>query len=229
MLFFGLLAKWTLLEKGIAWLNVGWGSLVAQAGLAGLLPLVGVLTLGLVGAASLLGLDHRFHGNESDNSEAGRTGGPMKRRFRAKNLPMLLVLLLSVGCDRFDETWWASSNIVHRTGSADRRSLRPVRLNSLRTNRTFCTSLLAVILSSRKRRGSPRADSRSSLAPMGLTRSYTYRGEPRPFDNEARAWFGELLQGLIRDGGYGAPGKSATDLAAPRPGRGSGRDFAHQT
>ena len=77
----------------------------------------------------------------------------MKRRFRSRNLPMLLVLLLSVGCGRFDENWSASFNIAHRMGSADCRSLRPVRLNSLRTNRTFSTSLRAVILSSRKRRG----------------------------------------------------------------------------
>src|SRR5689334_7843066 len=69
VLFFGLLAKWTLLEKAITWLNTGWGSLVSQAGLPGLLSVVGILTLGLVGAASLLGLEDRFHGKESDKSE----------------------------------------------------------------------------------------------------------------------------------------------------------------
>jgi hypothetical protein len=92
---------------------------VSQAGFAGLLSVVGILTLGLVGAVSLLGLDDRFHGNESDNSEAARTGGPMKRRFRARNLPMLLVLLLSVGCGRFDENLVGEFNIDHRTDSAD--------------------------------------------------------------------------------------------------------------
>ena len=209
VLFFGLLAKWTLLEKAITWLNTGWGSLVSQAGLAGLLSVVGILTLGLVGAASLLGLDHRFHGNESDNSEAGRTGGPMKRRFRARNLPMLLVLLLSVGCGRFDEN--LVGEFQHRSSDGFRRlqvaSSGQIEFSEDEQDVLHISPGGHFVIQEKKGLTTRRLE--IEPGPDGkLTRSYTYRGEPHPFDVEARAWFGGLLQGLIRDGGYGAQARA---------------------
>jgi len=119
-LFLGLLAKWTWLERGIDWLNTGWGSLVSQAGSAGLLSVLGLLTLGLLVVASLLSLDHEFRGNQSDNDEADRTtGGSRKRRFRGRNLPILLALLFTVGCGRFDET--LVGEFQHRSSDGFRR------------------------------------------------------------------------------------------------------------
>jgi hypothetical protein len=217
-LFLGLLAKWTLLEKAIAWLNNGWGSLVSQAGLAGLLPLVGILTLGLVGAASLLGLDDRFHGNESDNSEAGRTGGPMKRRFRARNLPMLLVLLLSVGCGRFDEN--LVGEFQHRSSDGFRRlqvaSSGQIEFSEDEQDILHISPGGHFVIQEKKGLTTRRLE--IEPGPDGkLTRSYTYRGEPRPFDNEARAWFGGLLQGLIRDSGYGAQARAQRILQRQGP------------
>jgi hypothetical protein len=218
VLFFGLLAKWTLLEKAIAWLNTGWGSLVSQAGLAGLLSVVGILTLGLVGAASLLGLDHGFHGNESGNSEAGRTGGPMKRRFRGRNLPMLLVLLLSVGCGRFDDD--LMGEYQHRSSDGFRR------LQVASTGQIEFTEDERDVLSIspgghfviQEKRGLTTRRLEIEAGPDGkLTRSYTYRGEPRAFDSQARAWFESLLQGLIRDGEYGAPARAQRILQRHGP------------
>jgi|GEM_PF-591106 len=217
-LFFGLLAKWTLLEKAIAWLNTGWGSLVAQAGLAGLLSVAGILTLGLVGAASLLGLDDRFHGNESDNSEAGRTGGPMKRRFRARNLPMLLVLLLSVGCGRFDEN--LVGEFQHRSSDGFRRlqvaSSGQIEFSEDEQDVLHISPGGHFVIQEKKGLTTRRLE--IEPGPDGkLTRSYTYRGEPRPFDDEARAWFGGLLQGLIRDDGYGAQARAQRILQRQGP------------
>jgi hypothetical protein len=94
VLILGLFAKWTQLERAIAWLNAGWGSLVSQAGWVGWLSVAGILTLGLVGAASLLSLDRGLPGN---GATAGTQAGPMKNRSRAGKFPILLALLLSVG------------------------------------------------------------------------------------------------------------------------------------
>jgi len=206
-LFFGLLAKWTLLERAITWLNTGWGSLVSQAGLAGLLSVAGILTLGLVAAASLLSLDHGFHGNESENGEAGRTtGGSMRRRFRGRNLPMLLVLLLSVGCGRFDER--LVGEFQHRSSDGFRRlqvaSTGQIEFTEDEHDIQHISAGGHFVIQEKK--GLTTRKLEIEPGPDGkLSRSYTHRGEPRPFDDDARAWFGELLQGLIRDGGYGAP------------------------
>jgi hypothetical protein len=100
-LVFGLLAKWTLLERSLVWLNTGWGSLLSQAGWAIWLSVVAILTLSLVAAASLLCVDHGFHANQSEEGKDRTKGGLIKKRFRSGNLPMLLALLLSVSCGRF--------------------------------------------------------------------------------------------------------------------------------
>jgi hypothetical protein len=149
-LVFGLLAKWALLERALAWLNTGWGSLLSQAGLAVSLSVAGIFALGLVAAASLLSLDPGFHANESGNGKAGRTiGGPMKRRSRAGDLPLLLALLLSVGCGRFDERLVGEVQLRSSDGF---RRLQVASTGQIeftddeQANRTSCTSLPEVIL-----------------------------------------------------------------------------------
>ena len=219
VLFFGSLAKWTLLERAIAWLNTGWESLVSQAGLAGLLSVAGILTLGLVAAASLLGLEHGFHGNESENGKAGRTsGGAMKRRFRSRNLPMLLVLLLSVGCGRFDEN--LVGEFQHRSSDGFRRlqvaSTGQIEFSDDEQDIQHISPGGHFVIQEKK--GLTTRKLEIEPGPDGkLSRSYTYRGEPRPFDHEARAWFGGLLQGLIRDGGYGAQARAQRILQRQGP------------
>jgi len=215
-LFFGLLAKWTLLERAILWLNTGWGSLVSQAGLLGLFSVAGILTLGLVAAASLLSLDH---GNESENSEAGgAAGGRMKTRFRARNLPMLLVLLLSVGCGRFDERLVGEFQL--RSSDGFRRlqvaSTGQIEFTEDERNIQHISPGGHFVIQEKKGLTTRRLE--VEPGPDGkLSQSYTYRGEPHPFDDEAREWFGGLLQGLIRDGGYGAQARAQRILQRQGP------------
>src|SRR6185436_12478341 len=110
MVLLGVLTKWPLLEQAIVSLNAGWGSLVSQAGRAGWVLVVSILTLGLVGAASLFSLDREG---------PDRTGGHMKKRTRFRNLPILLALLLSVGCSRFDDE--LVGEFQHRSSDGFRR------------------------------------------------------------------------------------------------------------
>jgi hypothetical protein len=216
--FFGLFARWTQLERGMVWLNTGWASFVSQAGWAGLLSVAGILTLGLVAAASLLSV-RGFHQNEPRSGRAGGTkGGPMKNRFRARNLPILLVLLLSVGCSRFHdelqgEFQYRSSDGLRRlqvasTGqiefTEDERDIQHISPGGhfvVQEKKGLTTRRLEV---------EPGPDGK-------LSRSYWYRGEPLPFDDDARAWLGELLQGLIRDGGYGAKERAQRILQRQGP------------
>ena len=217
-LVFGLLAKWTQLERGMVWLNTGWASLVSQAGWAGLLSVAGILTLGLVAAASLLSV-RGFHENESVSGGAGRArGGSMKDRFRVRNLPILLTLLLSVGCGRFDDD--LMGEYQHRSSDGFRR------LQVASTGQIEFTEDERDVLSIspgghfviQEKRGLTTRRLEIEAGPDGkLTRSYTYRGEPRAFDSQARAWFESLLQGLIRDGDYGAHARAQRILQRHGP------------
>ena len=216
--FFGLFAKWTQLERGMVWLNTGWASLVSQSGLVGLLSVAGILTLGLVAAASLLSV-RGFHENEPGSSGTGRVrGGSMKNRFRARNLPILLALLLSVGCSRFDDE--LVGEFQHHSSDGYRR------LQVASTGQIEFTDDERDILSIspgghfviQEKKGLTTRRLQIEPAPDGkLTRSYTYRGEPRNFDAEARAWFQNLLQGLIRDDGYGAAARAQRILQRQGP------------
>jgi len=215
---FGLFAKWTELERGMVWLNTGWASLVSQAGWAGLLSVAGILTLGLVAAASLLSV-RGFHDNDFRSDRAGKTkGGSMKNRFRAGNLPILLALLLSVGCNRFDDD--LVGEFRHRSSDGFRR------LQVASTGRIEFTEDERDILSIssgghfviQEKKGLTTRRLEVEPGPDGkLSRSYTYRGEPLPFDDNARAWFGELLRGLIRDGGFGAQERAQRILQRQGP------------
>ena len=215
---FGLFAKWTQLERGMVWLNTGWASLVSQSGLVGLLSVAGILTLGLVAAASLLSV-RGFHANEPGSSGTGRVGGgAMKNRFRIRNLPVLLALLLSVGCSRFDDE--LVGEFQHHSSDGYRR------LQVASTGQIEFTDDERDILSIspgghfviQEKKGLTTRRLQIEPAPDGkLTRSYTYRGEPRNFDAEARAWFQNLLQGLIRDDGYGAAARAQRILQRQGP------------
>jgi hypothetical protein len=215
---FGLFAKWTQLERGMVWLNTGWASLVSQSGLVGLLSVAGILTLGLVAAASLLSV-RGFHENEPGSSGTGRVrGGSMKNRFRARNLPILLALLLSVGCRHFDDE--LVGEFQHHSSDGFRR------LQVASTGQIEFTDDERDILSIspgghfviQEKKGLTTRRLQIEPTPDGkLTRAYTYRGEPRAFDAEARAWFENLLQGLIRDDGYGAPARAQRILQRQGP------------
>ena len=217
-LVFGLLAKWTLLERAIVWLNTGWGSLVSQAGLAGLLSVAGILTLGLVAAASLLSV-RGFHENEHGRGRAvNAKGGSMKNRFRARNLPILLALLLSVGCSRFDNE--LVGEFQHRSSDGFRRlqvaSTGQIEFTEDERDIQHISPGGHFVVQEKKGLTTRRLE--VEPGPDGkLSRSYTYRGEPRPFDDDARAWFGGLLQGLIRDGGYGAEARAQRILQRQGP------------
>ena len=216
--FFGLFAKWTQLERGMVWLNTGWASLVSQAGWVGLLSVAGILTLGLVAAASLLSVPG-FHENESGRGRDGSAkGGPMKDRFRVRNLPILLALLLSVGCSRFDDE--LVGEYQHRSSDGFRR------LQVASTGQIEFTDDERDVLSIspgghfvvQEKKGLTTRRLEIEPGPNGkLTRSYTYRGEPRAFDAEARAWFESLVQGLIRDGEYGGPARAQRILQRQGP------------
>ena len=216
--FFGLFAKWTQLERGMVWLNTGWASLVSQAGWVGLLSVAGILTLGLVAAASLLSV-RGFHENGPGSSRTGSAkGGSMKNRFRARNLPILLALLLSVGCSRFDEEM--VGEFQHRSSDGFRRlqvaSTGQIEFTEDERDIQHISPGGHFVVQEKKGLTTRRLE--VEPGPDGkLSRSYTYRGEPLPFDNDARAWFGELLQGLIRDGGYGAQARAQRILQRQGP------------
>jgi len=217
-LLFGLFAKWAQLERGIVWLNAGWGSLVFDAGWVGLLSVAGILTLGLVAAASLLS-DRGFHGNEPEGSGAGKTtGGPMKNRSRARNLPILLALLLSVGCSRFDESLVGEFQHRSSDGFSRLQVASTGQIEFTEDERDIQHISPGGHFAIQEKKGLTTRKLEIEPGPDGkLTRSYTYRGEPRPFDDDARAWLAGALQGLIRDGGYGAPARAQRILQRQGP------------
>lgn len=142
----------------------------------------------------------------------------MKNRFRAGNLPILLALLLSVGCNRFDDD--LVGEFRHRSSDGFRR------LQVASTGRIEFTEDERDILSIssgghfviQEKKGLTTRRLEVEPGPDGkLSRSYTYRGEPLPFDDNARAWFGELLRGLIRDGGFGAQERAQRILQRQGP------------
>ena len=170
MALLGVLAKWTLMEQAIVWLNAGWGSLVSQAGWAGWLLVVSILTLGLVGAASLFSLDREG---------PDRTGGHMKKRTRFRNLPILLALLLSVGCSRFDNE--LVGEFQHRSSDGFRRlqvaSTGQIEFTEDERDIQHISPGGHFVVQEKKGLTTRRLE--VEPGPDGkLSRSYTYRGEP---------------------------------------------------
>jgi len=206
-LFFGLLTKWTLLEHAVVWLNAGWGSLVSQTGWAGLLLAVSILTLGLVGAASLFSLDRVF-GGRGKGAANGITGGRMKKHSHLKNLPILLTFLLTVGCGRFDERLVGEFQHHSSDGSRRLQIASSGKIEFTEDERDIQHISPGGHFAVLEKRGFTTRRLEIEPGPDGkLTRSYTYRGEPIPFDEGAKAWLAELIQGLIRDDGFEAPSR----------------------
>ena len=104
----------------------------------------------------------------------------MKNRFRARNLPILLALLLSVGCRHFDDE--LVGELQHHSSDGYRR------LQVASTGQIEFTDDERDILSIspgghfviQEKKGLTTRRLQIEPAPDGkLTRSYTYRGEPR--------------------------------------------------
>ena len=120
----------------------------------------------------------------------------MKRRFRSRNLPMLLVLLLSVGCGRFDEN--LVGEFQHRSSDGFRRlqvaSTGQIEFTDDEQDIQHISPGGHFVIQEKKGLTTRRLE--IEPGPDGkLSRSYSYRGELLQFDDDARAWFGGLLQG----------------------------------
>ena len=142
----------------------------------------------------------------------------MKNRSRVRNLPILLALLLSVGCGRFDES--LVGEFQHRSSDGFRRlqvaSTGQIEFTEDERDIQHISPGGHFVIQEKK--GLTTRKLEIEPGPDGkLTRSYTYRGDLRPFDDDARAWFGGVLQGLIRDGGYGAPARAQRILQRQGP------------